>query len=213
MTVTPERRQRVDFTEPWIAGVDEIIVTSPDGPSVETLDDLSGKEIFVRESSSYFQSLGKLNERFKQEGKRLVTLTPAPEELEDEDLMEMANAGLVKILVVDNHKAWFWQRVWPKLTLHPTVAVRSGGEIAWAIRKNSPKLLETINRFLDNNGPDSLNSRMMRSGSSNGTPRMRTALTNVNTALLAPRPRARATTAARVNHFSLIKSRTANRTS
>jgi len=161
MTVTPERRQRVDFTEPWIAGVDEIIVTSPDGPSVETLDDLSGKEIFVRESSSYFQSLGKLNERFKQEGKRLVTLTPAPEELEDEDLMEMANAGLVKILVVDNHKAWFWQRVWPKLTLHPTVAVRSGGEIAWAIRKNSPKLLETINRFLDNNGPDSLNSRMI----------------------------------------------------
>src|SRR5262245_36813403 len=161
MTVTPERKQRVDFAEPWIAGVDEIVVSSPDGPAIATVDDLSGKEVFVRESSSYFQSLQKLNERFKQEAKPLVTLTPAPEELEDEDLLEMANAGLVKILVVDNHKAWFWQRVWPKLKLHPTVAVRTGGEIAWAIRRNSPKLLEAVNRFLDDNGPDSLNSRML----------------------------------------------------
>jgi membrane-bound lytic murein transglycosylase MltF len=47
------------------------------------------------------------------EGKKPVTLTPAPEELEDEDLLEMANAGLVDVIVVDNHKAWFWQRVWP----------------------------------------------------------------------------------------------------
>jgi len=161
MTVTPERKQRVDFTAPWIDGVDEIVVTSPGGPPVESTDDLAGKDVFVRESSSYFQSLTKLNERFKQEGKPLVTITPAPEELEDEDLLEMANADLVKVLVVDNHKAWFWQRVWPRLKLHPTVGVRTGGEIAWAIRKDSPKLLQTLNRFMGENGPDSLNSRML----------------------------------------------------
>jgi membrane-bound lytic murein transglycosylase MltF len=161
MTVTPERKQRVDFTAPWIDGVDEIVVTSPGGPPVESTDDLAGKDVFVRESSSYFQSLTKLNERFKQEGKPLVTITPAPEELEDEDLLEMANADLVKVLVVDNHKAWFWQRVWPRLKLHPTVGIRTGGEIAWAIRKDSPKLLQTLNRFMGENGPDSLNSRML----------------------------------------------------
>src|SRR6185503_14581567 len=90
-----------------------------------------------------------------------VTLTPAPEELEDQDLMEMANAGLVDILVVDNHKAWFWQRVWPAMKLHPTVTVRSGGEIAWAIRKNSPQLKTALNRFLSTNGRNSLNARMI----------------------------------------------------
>jgi membrane-bound lytic murein transglycosylase MltF len=161
LTVTPERLAQVDFTEPWIAGINEIVVTSPDGPPIGAVDDLSGKEVFVRQSSSYYQSLLKLNERLSADGKAPVTLTPAPEELEDEDLLEMANAELVKILVVDNHKAWFWQRVFPRLKLYPEAALRTGGEIAWAIRKNSPKLQAALDDFLDANGKDSLNARMI----------------------------------------------------
>jgi len=161
LTVTPEREQAVDFTEAWIAGVDEIVVASPTAPSIASLDDLSGKEVFVRTSSSYYHSLTALNERFASEGKPPVKLTPAPEELEDEDLMEMAHAGLVDWLVVDNYQAWFWQRVWPKLKIYPTVTLRRGGEIAWAIRKNSPQLKAALNTFLDKNGADSLNARMI----------------------------------------------------
>jgi membrane-bound lytic murein transglycosylase MltF len=161
LTVTPERQKVVDFVDPWIAGVDEIIVTRPGGPDISTVDDLSGKEVFVRGSSSYYQSLLKLNARLTSEGKAPVTLTPAPEELEDEDLMETANAGLVDILVVDNHKAWFWQRVWPAMKLHPTMTLRSGGEIAWAIRKDSPQLKAALNRFLSANARNSLNAWMI----------------------------------------------------
>jgi membrane-bound lytic murein transglycosylase MltF len=73
----------------------------------------------------------------------------------------MANAGLVKVLVVDNHKAWFWQRVWPGLKLHPTVTLSTNGEIAWAVRPQSPGLLQTVNAFLAANGRDSLNARMI----------------------------------------------------
>ena len=161
LTVTPERSAVVDFVDPWIDGVDEIVVTSPKAPAMATVDDLSGKNVFVRQSSSYYQSLVALNERFARDGKAPVTLTPAPEELEDEDLLEMANAGLVDILVVDNHKAWFWQRVWPRLKLYPTIALRSGGKIAWAIRRDSPKLKAALNAFLATNGKDSLNARMI----------------------------------------------------
>jgi len=161
LTVTPERAKVVDFVQPWIAGVDEIVVTSPKGPAIASVDDLSGKDVFVRESSSYYDSLVTLNARLTSEGKPPVTLTPAPEELEDEDLLEMASAGLVDVLVVDNHKAWFWQRVWPGLRLHPAVTLRSGGEIAWAIRKDSPALKTAVNRFLETNGRNSLNARMI----------------------------------------------------
>ena len=111
-----------------------------------TLDDLAGKEIFVRKSSSYYENLVKLNATFKQQGKAAVKLTPAPETLEDEDLLEMLNAGLIKVVIVDSHKARFWNQVFPKLTLHPDVAVDTGGEIAWAIRKDSPKLKHEIGR-------------------------------------------------------------------
>jgi membrane-bound lytic murein transglycosylase MltF len=161
LTVTPERLERVDFTEPWIAGVEEIVVTSPRGPVITTVDDLAGKEVFVRESSSYYQSLSTLNARLTAEGKAPVRLIPAPEELEDEDLLEMASAGLVDILIVDNHKAWFWQRVWPSLKLYPSVTLRKGGEIAWAIRKNSPQLRTALDRFMGGNGLNSLTARMI----------------------------------------------------
>jgi membrane-bound lytic murein transglycosylase MltF len=161
LTVTPERQALVDFTEPWIAGVDEIVVTGPGAAPVASIDALSGRNVFVRPSSSYHQSLVALNARFASEGKPPVTLTPAPEELEDEDLLEMANAGLVDALVVDNHKAWFWQRVWPQLKLHPSAALRTGGEIAWAVRKDSPQLKAALNEFLATNGRASLTARMI----------------------------------------------------
>ena len=161
LTITPERKAIVDFTDPWIGDVEEIVVARPGGPDVTTVDDLSGKDVFVRKSSSYYESLVKLNEKLASEGKPPVTLTPAPEELEDEDLLEMANAGLVDLLVVDNHKAWFWQRVFPKLKLFPTVTLRTDGDIAWAIRKDSPKLKESLNAFLAGSGRDSLHARMI----------------------------------------------------
>ena len=161
LTVTPERSATVDFANPWIANVDEIVVGSPKGPAITTLDDLSGKDVFVRPSSSYYQSLVALNERFKKEGKAPVTLTPAPEDLEDEDLLEMTAAGLVDLLVVDNHKAWFWQRVLPALKLYPSVKLRSGADIAWAIRKDSPELKAALNEFLETNGLNSLTARVI----------------------------------------------------
>ena len=161
MTVTAERLTLVDFTEPWISGVEEIVVTGPASAPVADVDGLSGRSVFVRRSSSYHQSLVALNARFEREGKAPVTLMPAPEELEDEDLLEMASAGLVDTLVVDNHKAWFWQRVWPQLRLHPAAALRTGGEIAWAVRKDSPQLRAALNGFLATNGPASLNARMI----------------------------------------------------
>jgi len=81
LTVTPERQQLVAFTEPWIDGVDEIVVTSPNGPVITSVDDLSGKNVFGRESSSYYQSLLALNARLAKDGRPPVILTPAPEAL------------------------------------------------------------------------------------------------------------------------------------
>jgi hypothetical protein len=83
----------VDFVDPWIAGVSEIVVTGPHGSPISSLDDLSGQEVFVRESSRYYQSLLGLNARLTSAVKAPVKLTPAPEELEDEDVMEIANSS------------------------------------------------------------------------------------------------------------------------
>ena len=155
LTVTEERRETVNFTSPVLTNINEIVVTGPTSPPVAKLEDLSGQQVFVRPSSSYWESLEALNERFKKEGRAEVALTAAPEKLEDEDLLEMLNAGLIKLVVVDSHKAAFWRQIFPRIVLHPEVAVRTGGDIAWAIRKDSPKLKAELDAFIRTHGEKS----------------------------------------------------------
>jgi membrane-bound lytic murein transglycosylase MltF len=148
LTITDERRKDVDFSDPIGTGVDEIVVTGPSSPPIQTVQDLSGQEVFVRQSSSYHESLLRLNAELEKAGKPPVRLKLAPETLEDEDLLEMVNAGLVRLVVVDNHKAEFWAQIFPKIQLHPEAAVRTEGAVGWAFRKNSPKLAAAVNRFI-----------------------------------------------------------------
>jgi membrane-bound lytic murein transglycosylase MltF len=148
LTITPERLQQVDFSDPTYRNVSEIVVTGPGAEPIKTAQDLSGKEVYVRQSSSYFESLKQLNAEFEKAGKAPVKVRFAPENLEDEDILEMVNAGLVKVTVVDNHIAEFWAKIFPKLTLNKGATLRTGGEIACMIRKDSPRLKAELNEFL-----------------------------------------------------------------
>ena len=102
----------------------------------------------MRKSSSYWEHLERLNDRFKKEGKAALTLRAAPEDLEDEDLLEMLNAGLFGIAVVDDYKLDIWSKIYPKIKARPDLVVSSGGELAWAIRPNSPQLKAELDAFL-----------------------------------------------------------------
>lgn len=148
LTVTPDRRALVDFSSPILSGIDEIAVTGPSSPPLATVDDLSGKEVFVRRSSGYWENLEKLNERFAKTGRAPVRLRAAPEDLEDEDLLEMLNAGLVSIVVCDDDIARFWARYFPDIRPHPDVVVARGEDVAWMFRKGSPGLKRTIDECL-----------------------------------------------------------------
>jgi membrane-bound lytic murein transglycosylase MltF len=152
ITVRPELQKYVDFTNPTRTNVSEVLVTGPGAPPIASIDDLSGKSVFVRKLSVYHESLVALNEKFKAQGKPEVTLIDAPENLEDDDVLEMVNAGLVPATVVDNYLATFWTSVFTKLDVHDDVAVRTGGTLAIAIRKNSPKLKDGLNQFMGKYG-------------------------------------------------------------
>lgn len=147
LTVTEERDQLIDFSTPFQSNVSELVVTPGNVRSLETPEALSGMEIHVRASSSYYSSLLALNERLKAKGKPEVEIVQADERLEDEDLLEMVNANLVPAIIIDSHKAAFWVEVFDNIKVHAGAQVRSGADIAWAFRENSPKLKEKINEF------------------------------------------------------------------
>jgi membrane-bound lytic murein transglycosylase MltF len=151
ITITPERAKLVDFTVAGRTGVNQIVVTGPGAPAIGTLADLAGKQVAVRDKSLQFEGLTALNARFKTEGKPPVTIKPVPASLEDEDILEMVNSGLLKATVVDEAIAAFWKQILPDLSLHPDVVVMAGGANAWAVRKGSPKLLAVLNPFVEAN--------------------------------------------------------------
>jgi len=127
--------------------VRELVVTGPKSPALATLDDMAGKTVHVRRSSSYYESLTALNARLKARGKPPMKIVLLPDALEDEDALEMLNAGLLQVLVVDDYKARLWAAILPKIRVHDDFAVRTGGEIGWAIRKNSPQLKAVLTDF------------------------------------------------------------------
>lgn len=148
LTVTDERRKVADFAAPMFRGIREIPVTAPGEPPIPTVDDLSGREVFVRRDTSYWEHLTKLNERFAAEGKAPVKLREAPPELESEDILEMVDAGLVGATVVDGYKAAMWKSVFTKMTLNTKAGVNEGGEYAWMIRQDSPQLKAVLDAFV-----------------------------------------------------------------
>jgi membrane-bound lytic murein transglycosylase MltF len=152
LTITKQRREAVDFSTPTATGISEIVVTGPAGPaSVAGVEDLSGQEVWVRRSSSHYESLVALNEKLKAAGRPPVRIRAADELLESEDLLEMTNAGLIGATVVDDYLGEFWSGIFKDIRLHPDLKLRTGGELAWAVRKGAPRLLAEVNEFVARN--------------------------------------------------------------
>ncbi len=149
ITITPEREKLVDFTEPTrTRSINEILVTGPGAAVVKTVDDLSGKVVSVRDRSIYEDNLRALNETFKKQGKAPVGIRKLPTALEDEDILEMVNAGLVTATIVDDVSAEFWKQIFPDIVLHPEITVYEGAKVAWVVRNGSPKLLDVLNPLI-----------------------------------------------------------------
>ncbi len=156
LTITPERRAQVAFTVPAARDVDEVIVTGPRAPPLKSLDDLAGKEIYVGRTSSYYEHLAELNGRFRARGLPPMKLLEAPGHFETEDLLEMANAGLVRIVVADRYLARLWRGVFPAIAIRDDLVINASGDIAFAVRPGSTKLKSELDAFLKTHGQGTL---------------------------------------------------------
>jgi membrane-bound lytic murein transglycosylase MltF len=156
VTVRPEVEAVAAVSAPTRENVNEVVVTGPGAPPIKSIDDLAGQEVFIRKISPYFESITTLNTRLKAQGKAPVIIVEAPDVLEDDDILEMVNAGLAPITVVDDFLADFWKQVFKQLTVHSDVTVRTGGKLAVAMRKNNPRLKAEIDKWVRKHGKGDL---------------------------------------------------------
>jgi membrane-bound lytic murein transglycosylase MltF len=146
--MTAWRAEQVDFANPTMKGISTIVVTGPGVPPITSVQDLSGKEVYLRASDVSSKNVEQFNAKLAAAGKPPVTIRHAPEVLSDEDILEMVNAGLAPMTIVDDYIADFWKQVFPALVLNRSAAVRTEAQTAMMVRKNSPKLVEELNAFL-----------------------------------------------------------------
>jgi membrane-bound lytic murein transglycosylase MltF len=146
--VTEERQKLVDFSVPMLPNVSVLVVSGPASPAISSVDDLAGKQVFVRRSSVHYELLTALNRRFAAEKKTAVVIREVPETLEDEDLLEMVNAGLIPFTASADFYITFWKQIFPNIRANEGVTLLTGGNIAWAIRKDSPQIKAAADDFL-----------------------------------------------------------------
>ncbi len=147
LTVTPKRREQVDFTRPYLTGIDEVLVVHKSVAPIQDIAALSGHSVFVRRSSSYYESLLALNRQLIAQRMQPVKIVLADEDLETEDILELVNSGAIARTVCDSHIAAAWADILTDIRVNGKVTFRRGGDIAWAVRKTSLALKASLDRF------------------------------------------------------------------
>lgn len=147
LTITPERSEMVDFSTPYLDEVHELLVTGPSVADISSIDDLAGREVVVPRASSYFESLTELNTQFRRRALPEIKITESDPRLEVEDILEMLNAGLLPMTVADSHRLTLWSQVFDGIAVHEDIQLRRDGQVAFAMRKESPKLNELLDAF------------------------------------------------------------------
>ena len=150
-TITKRRQEEIAFSNPFASGINEILVTNASLKGIGSFEDLAGKEVYVKPSMSYLDSLLQVSETLVHKGLDPILIRALPEDLESEDILELVNDGLIGITVMDDYKAKMWSVVYPKLTLHNEITFRENSELGLMLRKDNPLLLEELNSFVKTN--------------------------------------------------------------
>ncbi|MCW8347199.1 transporter substrate-binding domain-containing protein [Vibrio sp. ZSDZ65] len=148
LTITEKRLRKVDFSQPIRRNVTEYLVTHPSMPALTKIEQLAGKQVWVKAGSSHLDSVQNVNQMLKRGGRKPITIRIIDDNLQDLDLLTLLESSAITATIVDNHKLKLWTQLSSQIQIHDSIALRNKGEVAWAMRKDSPLLSKTINSYL-----------------------------------------------------------------
>ena len=152
-TITSDRREKVSFTDPYLTTHQVLIQKKPDNWRKITADnirknlatdiiDLIGDTVSVRLKSSYYSRLKELSNELGD----TVYIKVLPGHYSDEEIIQMVSEGTIKYSIIDHNKASIHSSYFPNIDIETPVSLSQ--RIGWAVRKNSPNLLNLINQGL-----------------------------------------------------------------
>ncbi len=162
LTITPEREKQVTFISSHRWAINEILVTNKSVEGIKTVYDLAGRRVYVLRGSSYVEHLKKLNEKLASKMMAPIFIVEADANLLSEDIIELVNAGVVDMTIIDDFKANLWAQIFPNVVVHEDITISTGGYIGWAIRKSNPELEADLKAFLPQIRKGSLLGNMLQ---------------------------------------------------
>lgn len=148
MTIHPERRKEVDFTDPYQWDIKEILLSNDKMEDIESMEQLSGRRIFVREGSSYHMSLSEFNKKLIGLTLQPIDVVTLPGVIHTSDILEMVSADVIPMTVVDDHLAAIAVALLPNLKTHDHIVLNDDVQYGWMVRKSNPQLQASLNRFI-----------------------------------------------------------------
>ena len=148
ISITPENKAAVDFTVPTMTGLSMIVVTGPGAPELRTVEDLSGKEVWITPGTRMRKDLEDLNVKLKAQSRQPAVPRDADPVLDPGDVMEMSNAGTYAIILMQSKNAEFWAQVFPHAKPRTDLTLARDVDLGWAIQKETPQLKAVLDDFL-----------------------------------------------------------------
>jgi membrane-bound lytic murein transglycosylase F len=140
ITITENRKQKIAFTVPIDTIREKLVVRA--GDHIKSLEDLVGREIAVRERSSFWDLL----KRFRQQHPG-IDIRLLPEHIPAYAVLSGISSGEYDIAVVDIGALESTSRQWPDLKVIDGLTRES--IIAWGVHPDAQELLLALNGFLN----------------------------------------------------------------
>ena len=139
ITITEARGQQAAFTLPYNE-VDELVVVRAEEDSIARLEDLAGRTVHVRASSSFYTTLMALEDSIAG-----LQVVPLPDDLETEAILAGVEAGRYDITLCNSNllevELAYGRALKAAFRIKPTV-------LGWAVRRDNPALLAALNQYV-----------------------------------------------------------------
>lgn len=143
LTVTKARTEIMSFSDPILFSKQVLVQhNNSKRELIKTASQLIDSVIYVRKQSSFYQRLIHLSEEI---GGNLI-IKEVSGEVTVEELIEQVNRGEIGFTVADEHVAKINKAFYRNIDIRTPISLDQ--QIAWAVRKDSPILLDSINSWL-----------------------------------------------------------------
>ncbi|WHT79571.1 transglycosylase SLT domain-containing protein [Pseudomonas rhodesiae] len=139
---------KIVTSDPIISDVPLWLVGGKGERRFTRLEQLSGRTLALTTGSAAADAVSQVNQKLALHKQPPIKVEWVDPTLAVEDVLEMVQAGIFHLTIVEKPIAERWSKILPKLRFDKQVAITSPGDEFWFVRQDASILRASIDRFL-----------------------------------------------------------------